>query len=92
MELLRELSNQLGHPSADKLWQAAQRQNLPVTRKNVFNFVQAHAARQVFKKRANYEGKITATEINGRWAADLIDYTAKPLLVKMEKILTNTFL
>ena len=78
MEQLRELSNQLGHPSADKLWQAAQRQNLPVTRKNVFNFVQAHAARQVFKKRANYEGKITATEINGRWAADLIDYTAKP--------------
>ena len=78
MDQLRELSNQLGHPSADKLWQAAQRQNLPVTRKNVFDFVQASAPRQVFKKRANYEGKITATEINGRWAADLIDYTAKP--------------
>ena len=78
MDQLRELSNQLGHRSADKLWQAAQRQNLPVTRKNVFDFVQASAPRQVFKKRANYEGKITATEINGRWAADLIDYTAKP--------------
>ena len=78
MEPLRELSNQLGHPSADKLWQAAQRNNLPVTRKAVIAFVQASAPRQVFKKRANYEGKIPAVEINDRWAADLIDYTAKP--------------
>ena len=78
MEQLRELSNKLGHPSADKLWQAAQRSNLPVTRKTVFDFVQAHPARQVFKKRAGYEGKISAVEINNRWAADLIDYTAKP--------------
>ncbi|NDD65574.1 MAG: transposase, partial [Acidobacteria bacterium] len=78
MEPLQELSNQMGHPSADKLWQAVQRNNLPVTRKAVIALVQANAPRQVFKKRANYEGKIPAVEINDRWAADLIDYTAKP--------------
>ena len=53
MEPLQELSNQLGHPSADKLWKAVQRNNLPVTRKAVIAFVQASAPRQVFKKRAN---------------------------------------
>jgi len=78
MEQLRELSDRLGHPSADKLWLAAQRQNLPVTRKAVFALVQANNARQVFKKRANYDGRIAATGINDRWVADLIDYTAKP--------------
>ena len=78
MEQLRELSSRLGHPSADKLWLAAQRLKLPVTRKAVFAFVQAGSARQVFKKRANYDGKIAAVKINDRWAADLIDYTAKP--------------
>ena len=78
MEQLRALSDRLGHPSADKLWLAAQRQNLPVTRKAVVAFVQADNARQVFRKRASYDGTITATGIKDRWVADLIDYTAKP--------------
>ena len=82
MEELRELSAQLGHPSADKLYQAAQRRNLPVTRKAVDTFVQAQSVRQVFKKRTDYEGKIAAVKINDRWAADLIDYTAKPSVNK----------
>ena len=82
MEELRALSNELGHPSADKLYQAAQRRNLPVTRKAVTTFVQAQSVRQVFKKRPEYDGKISAVKINDRWAADLIDYTSKPSLSK----------
>ena len=78
MEQLQELSNQLGHPSADKLYRAAERRNLPVSRKAVYDFVKAQSVRQVFRKRAEYDGKITAVEINDRWAADLIDYTSKP--------------
>ena len=78
MEQLRELSNELGYPSADKLWQEAQRRNLKVTRKQVFQLVQGSAARQVLKKRPKYQGKIAAVEINDRWAADLIDYNARP--------------
>ena len=78
MEQLQELSNHLGHPSADKLYQAAERRHLPVSRKAVYDFVKAQSVRQVFRKRAEYDGKITAVEINDRWAADLIDYTSKP--------------
>ena len=78
MEQLRELSNELGHPSADKLWQEAQRRNLDVTRKQVFQLVQGSSARQVLKKRPDYQGKVVAVEINDRWAADIIDYNAHP--------------
>ena len=66
MEQLRELSNELGHPSADKLWQEARKRNLDVTRKQVFQLVQGHAARQVLRKRPEYQGKIVAAEINDR--------------------------
>lgn len=78
MEQLRELSNELGHPSADKLWQEARRRNLDVTRKQVFQLVQGHAVRQVLRKRPEYQGKVVAVEINDRWAADIIDYNAHP--------------
>ena len=78
MAELRELSTHLGHPSASKLYQAVQREKLPISRKAVFDFVHGQSARQVFKPRPKYQGKVTAVEINDRWAADLIDYTAKP--------------
>ena len=78
MEQLRELSNELGQPSATKLWQEAQKRDLDVTRKQVLEFTQSQPARQVLGKRPKYEGKIVAVEINDRWAADLIDYNARP--------------
>ena len=78
MERLEALAKETGYPSADKLWKAVQRENLEISRKDVQAFVSKQSVRQVFKKRPPYDGKITATEVNDRWAADLIDYTAKP--------------
>ena len=78
MEQLKELAKELGQPGADKLWQEAQRRNLQLTRKEVSAYVRSLGSRQVFRDRPKYEGKITATEINDRWAADLIDYNARP--------------
>ena len=78
MEQLRELSTELGHPSATKLWLEAQRRDLPVTRKEVVDFAQSHGARQVLAQRPKYEGKVVAVEVNDRWAADIIDYNARP--------------
>ena len=78
MEQLKELAKELGQPGADKLWQEAQRRNLQLTRKEVSAYVRSLGSRQVFQDRPKYEGKITATEINDRWAADLIDYNARP--------------
>jgi len=78
MEQVRALSQELGYPSADKLWVEVQRRAIPVTRAQVAQFVRSQGARQVFQKRPQYEGKIAATEINDRWAADIIDYNARP--------------
>jgi len=78
MDEVRELSQQLGHPSAQKLWTEVQRRNIAVSRKQVFEFAQAHPARQVLQPRPITHGKIVATEIHDRWAADLIDYNARP--------------
>ena len=85
MEALRALAKELGYPSADKLWQAAERRRLDVNKKQVLNFVRSQGERQVFAARPKYDGKIVATRINDRWAADLIDYTAKPSQSKDSK-------
>jgi hypothetical protein len=78
MEQVRALSQELGYPSADKLWEEVRRREIPVTKAQVLAFVRSQGARQVFQKRPQYEGKIAATEINDRWAADIIDYNARP--------------
>ena len=78
MDDLRTLSEDLGHPSADKLWQEARRRGLQVTRMQVLGFVRGQGARQVFQKRPVYSGKVVAVEINDRWAADVVDYNARP--------------
>jgi len=77
-ERLQALAKEIGYPSATKLWKAVQRYDLPINRKEVDAFVSKQSVRQVFKQRPRYDGKIAAVEINDRWAADLIDYTAKP--------------
>ena len=78
MDELRELSKDLGHPSAQKLWTEAQRRHIEVSRAQVFDFAKAQPARQVLKQRPENQGKILSFEINERWAADLIDYNAHP--------------
>ena len=78
MEQIRDLFNELDAPGALKLWQEAQRRNLPVTRREVFEFASKQGANQVLRPHQKFEGKITAFEINDRWAADIIDYNSRP--------------
>ena len=78
MEALQALSAELGYPSADKLWKAAVRRKLPVTKPDVREFVKSQSARQVLAARPQYDGKVVASKLNERWAVDLIDYTATP--------------
>ena len=78
MEQLRNLSSELGHPSADKLLQEVRRRNIDVTRKQVQEIAHGQPGRQVLRKRPAYEGRASAFEINHRWASDIIDYNAHP--------------
>ena len=78
MEALKDLAGTLGFPGVEKLFRAAERRGIAVTRPQVAAFVRAQGQRQVLAPRPKYEGKIVATRINDRWTADLIDYTARP--------------
>ena len=78
MNALSELAKNLGYPGVEKLYRAAEREHIFVTRPQVAAFVRAQGQRQVLAPRPKYSGKIVATKINDRWAADLIDYTARP--------------
>jgi hypothetical protein len=82
MEQIRDLYNELDAPGGLKLWQEAQRRNLPVKRREVLEFASKQGANQVLRPRQKFEGKVTAFRINGRWAADLIDYNSRPSLDK----------
>ena len=78
MDELRALYTELDEPSASKLWMEVQRRNIPLKRAEVFEFASKQGANQVFASRQQHNGKVVAFEINNRWAADLIDYNARP--------------
>ena len=78
MEEVAALSKELGYPSGNKLWPAVQRRGIEVTRKQVLEFVRSQSVRQVFNDRPGFKGKVVATKIDDRWAADLIVYSSKP--------------
>ena len=71
MEALRALSLDLGTPSPQALWVAAQRQGLPVTRRQVFDFAARRAAPQIFREHNQPKGKTASEGANVRWQADL---------------------
>ena len=77
MEGLDALSRELGHPSANKLYLTAQSRGLDVSRDVVNAYVKQQSGRQILAARPKYEGKIVATKVNDRWAADLIDYAER---------------
>jgi hypothetical protein len=78
MDQVKELSQELGYPSANKLWAEVRKRGIQVSRMDVLRLVRSQGMRQVFRARPKYEGRITAVEINDRWVADLIDYNAQP--------------
>jgi hypothetical protein len=74
---LRRIYQQAGRPGAAKLKDAAKRQGLNLTVKEVKEFVIGEAVSQVYQAAPHSEGKITSPELNARWMVDLIDYKTK---------------
>ena len=78
MEGLPALAKELSYPSANKLFEAAQRTGVKVTLKQVTAFVASQNVKQVFHQLPPSKGKITAPNIDDSWVADLIDYSWQP--------------
>ena len=74
MEALKDLNEQLGNPSTAKLYAAAKKKGIPVTRTQVNELVKGQSARQVFAKPMPEKGSQAAISKGDRWQADLIDF------------------
>ena len=71
---LRTIWIESGRPGAAKLYAAARRRGLDVKRPVVDAFVKQQETRQVFAPAPKSQGKVTATNLDDRWQADLIDW------------------
>jgi transposase InsO family protein len=73
---LRELYEELGYPSAQKLFVAARRQGLDVTKAQAEAVTKSSGVAQINAPGPKFQGKIAAGAPQARWQADLIDFTA----------------
>ena len=70
---LRQLSDKLATPSADKLFIAAKQRGLNVTKKQVRDFSRRLGERQIYRPIQKSEGKTASESIDSRFQMDLID-------------------
>jgi len=71
---LRTVWVEAGRPGAAKLYDAARRKGLDVSRAAAAAFVKAQETRQVFAPGPRSQGRVTATGVDDRWQVDLIDW------------------
>ena len=74
---LKELHKKVGDVGVDKLFRAAKKDGLAVTRDLVKDFLSTDAPSQVFKKLPESQGKTGAEAQGFRLQADLIDYSRR---------------
>jgi hypothetical protein len=77
-QLIRAAYKDLNGPSAPKLRAELRKRGVSVPLQGLQAFVRRQAERQILAPRPKGGGKITASSINDRWAADLIDYSTTP--------------
>jgi hypothetical protein len=75
---LTALYEELSYPSAAKFRRAVQKRGEQVSLKDALAFVQTYGQQQVTAPRQQYKGKSVADNLDDRWAADLISFTAQP--------------
>ena len=74
---LVDLYNELSRPSANKLYLAAKERGIPLTQARAREFTKNDEGGQAYAPGPNFGGKVVASSINERWAADIIDQKAK---------------
>ena len=78
MDRVEQVFEELNFPSLKKLRATLDRRNIPYNQKDVEKLVRSEATRQVQAPAYKFQGKIPAHDLNDRWFADLIDFTAAP--------------
>ena len=75
---LRRVFNELNQPSLERFKKALRSRGIPFTTQQVNDIVNRSTAKQIFAPKPRYEGRITSSGLNVRWAADVAHLTATP--------------
>lgn len=73
MQRVKDLSDELGMPGAQKLWLEVRKRKIAVTKSQVNDFVPRQAERQVFAQQLpRAEGKTASEDVNSRYMMDVV--------------------
>ena len=78
LEQVRQIFQELNRPGVSRLKTALRARGINASDAEIGNVVRGDESKQLFAPRQRYEGRIASSNLNERWAADLIDYTAQP--------------
>ena len=77
MERLRELARKLGNPGEAKLYTAARKRGIPVTRSQIKQYLAQRQERQIFRPLPRL-GTTGASSLDEKWQMDLIEFRTNP--------------
>ncbi len=78
MEDLRSLAKRLGNPGQEKLFLAARKRQIPVTRNQIKQFLSTKGEKQLFRPLPQITGQAGTEGLDERWQMDLIQFTTAP--------------
>ena len=78
MATIEQVFEESNFPSASRLKKVLDARGIAYNAQEVGRLVQGETTRQVQAPRYKFDGKIAAANLNSRWFADLIDFTAAP--------------
>ena len=78
IEQVRQVFEELNRPGIARLRTALRARGINASYNEVSSVVRGDESKQLFAPRQRYEGRVASSNLNERWAADLIDYTAQP--------------
>jgi transposase InsO family protein len=74
MKELKDLYEEYGYPSAERLWKLVKKENLSFTKKQVQEFVSEQISAQLHRRAPKVrQVPITASDVNFDWQIDLLD-------------------
>ena len=77
IEQVRQVFQELNRPGISRLKTALRARGIDAGEPEIRSVVRGDEAKQLFAPRQRYEGRIASSNIDERWAADLIDFTAQ---------------
>ena len=78
LEQVRQIFQELNRPGVSRLKTALRARGINASDAEIGNVVRGDKSKQLVAPRQRYEGRIASSNLNERWAAGLIDFTAQP--------------